>query len=83
MFGPSYRVNIITSSSTEIPSFYYNAINQFNSNPPSGILTNPGTDVIGMLLLFKQFRIEILKLILVDLISRLGEDPQVLAGKPY
>ena len=47
LFGPAYRVNVITGSAVGNPSYYFNSIKNFNSNPPTGILTNAGNDVIG------------------------------------
>ncbi|RMD39761.1 hypothetical protein DV735_g5372, partial [Chaetothyriales sp. CBS 134920] len=46
LFGPSYRVNVITGSSTGDPAYLADAVSQFN-NEGTGILTNPGVDVFG------------------------------------
>ncbi|KAL3431734.1 hypothetical protein BDV09DRAFT_206458 [Aspergillus tetrazonus] len=45
--GPSYRVNAITGSSNSIPEFIAEAQRQYNSNPPRGVLTNTGVDILG------------------------------------
>ncbi|KAL4783813.1 hypothetical protein BJX76DRAFT_368062 [Aspergillus varians] len=45
--GPSYRVNAIATSHNLSPELLFEAQVQFNSQPPRGILTNPGIDLLG------------------------------------
>lgn len=45
--GPAYRVDLITGSSVGNHAYFADAVKGFNSNPPTGILTNPGCDVVG------------------------------------
>ena len=47
LFGPSYRVNVITTSELGInPDYYYQAIDDFN-NEAGGILSSQGGDLLG------------------------------------
>ena len=47
LFGPSYRVNVITGSSTSNPEFMKQAEEDFNTDA-SGMLGNSGGDFLGM-----------------------------------
>ncbi|RAK98988.1 GMC family oxidoreductase [Aspergillus ibericus CBS 121593] len=47
LFGPAYRVNLVTGSSVKFPEYLAAAIEGYNSQPPTGILTNPGNDIIA------------------------------------
>jgi choline dehydrogenase len=46
LFGPSYRVNVPTSSSFGDPTFFYESIALFQ-NEQAGMLSNNGGDMIG------------------------------------
>lgn len=45
--GPSYRVNVLTTSSLSNPSFAVQQADQFNAQPPRGMLTDTGADILG------------------------------------
>lgn len=45
--GPSYRVNVLTTSALANPSFAARQADLFNSQPPRGMLTNTGADILG------------------------------------
>ncbi|KAJ6092589.1 alcohol oxidase [Penicillium sp. IBT 16267x] len=45
--APAYRVNVVTGSSVKFPDYLAAAIEGYDSQPPTGILTNPGNDVIA------------------------------------
>ena len=45
--GPSYRVNVLTTSSLGNPAFLAQAAADFHSTPPKGMLANSGADILG------------------------------------
>ncbi|KAL8722886.1 MAG: hypothetical protein Q9225_000719 [Loekoesia sp. 1 TL-2023] len=45
--GPSYRVNVLTTSALGNPTFLAQQNDLFNSNPPRGMLTDTGADILG------------------------------------
>lgn len=47
LFGPAYRVNVITASALGDPAFAEQAAEDF-VNKQEGILTNQGGDLLGM-----------------------------------
>ena len=47
LFGPAYRVNVITTSSLINPQYAQQAVDDFNSKQ-EGMLTNSGSDFLGM-----------------------------------
>ena len=54
--GPSYRVNVLTTSALGNPAFSAAQNDLFNSNPPRGMLTNTGADILGFEKIPKQIR---------------------------
>ena len=46
--GPTYQVDVITHNSLSNPEFLAQAVHQYNENR-TGILTNTGGDVAGMI----------------------------------
>lgn len=45
--GPSYRVNVLTTSALSRPAFAAQAAADFHASPPHGMLTNSGADILG------------------------------------
>ena len=45
--GPSYRVNVLTTSALANPAFSAQAAADFHASPPHGMLTNSGADILG------------------------------------
>ena len=46
--GPSFRVNVVTSTELDInPTFEAQAVQDYLSEPPTGILTDAGSDLLG------------------------------------
>lgn len=46
LFGPSYRVNVVTASALANPDSYCRAIDEFN-NEQGGLLSSNGGDFLG------------------------------------
>lgn len=45
--GPSYRVNVLTTSALSNPDFSAQAAAQFHASPPQGMLTDSGADLLA------------------------------------
>ena len=46
--GPSFRVNVLTTTELNInPTFDAQAVQDYLSEPPKGMLTDAGSDLLG------------------------------------
>jgi choline dehydrogenase len=75
--GPSYRVNVLTTSALGNPAFSAQAADQFHASPPRGMLTNSGADLLAFEKIPKQLRSNFTPSALADLAKFPADWPEL------
>jgi choline dehydrogenase len=75
--GPSYRVNVLTTSALANPVFSAQAAAQFHAAPPQGMLTNSGADLLAFEKIPTQIRSNFTSAALADLAQFPADWPEL------